>query len=536
MGSALSICEDAQHREPADYTFKPYEWEGEDDKVESSSSSTAKATKGAKGAKESGAQSMIGPASGAKAQKKAPKEAFKEVPPGTTDGLGGTAPDPACVSGVPIVAQPLGAQGKAAGPGDSPPAALAAAPDADGLPAQKAAASAEGASAKGAAKPAAPTAAALPVPAASAPVPAEVGNLPAANGPGEDPAPVGKAGATRAASKAASKAAPKVAATGGGASSSSASADPGPQLAGASNENHLAEEPHSPSSLHAPLPSHEVSRERKTLFKAIAEENYSMRRNFGKVPRTAYVTAEQCDTAATELRSQKKTLFSFSNWTTADAMLYFGKDARNKVVGLSFGNGHQVGGGYKTGSIAQEEDLCRRLPTLYTSLYQSKQHENTYPFGPCTCSSSSEPNRYSDVLFTPGVVVARAGEDVRFELLPRSQQVTVGVVTACAPDVNRKKELFDPELVYRTVKSIFLAPLMCQRDTSTLILGAWGCGAFGGDPTVISELFVKALKTDQLGSYYREVHFAIPGNQADHNARTFRNALRQAKLNVKEYS
>ena len=37
-------------------------------------------------------------------------------------------------------------------------------------------------------------------------------------------------------------------------------------------------------------------------------------------------------------------------------------------VGLNFANAHHAGGGYLRGARAQEEDLCRLMPTLYTAL------------------------------------------------------------------------------------------------------------------------------------------------------------------------
>lgn len=50
------------------------------------------------------------------------------------------------------------------------------------------------------------------------------------------------------------------------------------------------------------------------------------------------------------------------------------------------------------------------------------------------------------------------------------------------------------------MKTIFNAPHIAERGAiDTLILGAWGCGAFGGNPVQIANLFVKALLEDGLG-------------------------------------
>jgi len=42
----------------------------------------------------------------------------------------------------------------------------------------------------------------------------------------------------------------------------------------------------------------------------------------------------------------------------------------------------------------------------------------------------------------------------------------------------------------------------------SIILGAWGCGAFGNDPDGIAALFERALQNNFKGAY-RQVKFAI---------------------------
>merc|ERR1712187_497051 len=190
-------------------------------------------------------------------------------------------------------------------------------------------------------------------------------------------------------------------------------------------------------------------------------------------------------------------------------MLYFASKRGAVVCGLNFANGEKEGGGYKHGATAQEEDLCRRIPTLYTSLYNAAR-DGCYPFGPATCTSPDRPAKYSDVLYTGHLTVARAGEEDGYQLLPKEEQRKVSLVAAAAPNIKFKDEINDTNLIYRTIRSIFIAPKMAEPEVNTLILGAWGCGAFGGDPRVISELFGKALFQENLGQLYREVHIAIP--------------------------
>jgi len=216
---------------------------------------------------------------------------------------------------------------------------------------------------------------------------------------------------------------------------------------------------------------------------------------------------------------------------TADALLYFASKGE-AACGLNFGNGETAGGGYKSGSSAQEEDLCRRIPTLYSSLFNATK-DGLYPFGPCTCSDASKPAKYSDVLFTSGLVVARAGEEDGFAWLPSDRQQAISLVTACAPNIRFAKEVNDPELVYRTIENVFKAPNLVEPELTTLILGAFGCGAFGGNPEEISELFVQALIRDNLGQPYKEVHFAIPQTSpSDNNQEVFRKVFEKYKVDI----
>lgn len=256
----------------------------------------------------------------------------------------------------------------------------------------------------------------------------------------------------------------------------------------------------------------------RKLRAEVAEMNYKMRNSFGAVPSCRYVSFEEILRSRTKVGAMcQAPKITFSKWSKADALLRFASRGRIPC-GLNFANGEQVGGGYKTGALAQEEDLCRRLPNLYTSLLNAKR-DGMYPFGPCTCRTPDRPEKYSDVLFTSDLVVARAAEEQGFELLPREQQVKISLVTAAAPNTNFAKEVYDLRLMRNTVEAIFIAPKLQRKDMNTLILGAWGCGAFGGDPRDISELFASVIH--DMGQLYEEVHFAIPGGRSGPNGKVF---------------
>mmetsp|Transcript_131684 Transcript_131684/g.228160 ORF Transcript_131684/g.228160 Transcript_131684/m.228160 type:complete len:473 (+) Transcript_131684:71-1489(+) len=274
----------------------------------------------------------------------------------------------------------------------------------------------------------------------------------------------------------------------------------------------------------------------KRVMKEVSESNYTLRGNFMPVPRTVAIPPSATERARVSGAGRDPQI-SFSRMTTADAAFHFAVMSPKAVIcALNFANGSQIGGGYKNGAIAQEEDLCRRFPQLYTSLYNASR-EGLYPFGPATCFNVQSPGKYSDVLFTKDVILARANEEDGFAIMEPAMQKKISLVTAAAPNMSEKgkpglaKDLYDRALLYKTVKSIFIAPKMQNEQINTLILGAWGCGVFGGDPRDISELFVQAIQADRLGRLYSEIHFAIPSfNPEDLNSKTFLETLTRHRI------
>jgi uncharacterized protein (TIGR02452 family) len=60
-------------------------------------------------------------------------------------------------------------------------------------------------------------------------------------------------------------------------------------------------------------------------------------------------------------------------------------------------------------------------------------------------------------------------------------------------------------LMHRILKILSVAK---AKGHDSLILGAWGCGAFGNDGNLVAELFHRALTVEFAGSF-KEVTFAI---------------------------
>lgn len=185
---------------------------------------------------------------------------------------------------------------------------------------------------------------------------------------------------------------------------------------------------------------------------------------------------------------------------------------------MSFANAHFPGGGFWFGANAQEESLCRRS-TLYASISSREaacmyRHNNT-----CLCAVESD-----YMLYSPNVCVFMDG---RGELLPKPFMASV--ITVPAP--NRHGAAFFAsgrrigETMLRRIKIMLL--VAAKHGHPNLVLGAWGCGAFGNKPCVVAGLFTQALVEDGFGEMFDEVCFAIRGRTEDAKFLAFKNVLKE---------
>lgn len=180
---------------------------------------------------------------------------------------------------------------------------------------------------------------------------------------------------------------------------------------------------------------------------------------------------------------------------------------------LNFANAHHPGGGFLIGARAQEEALCRGS-TLYASISSEKAKEiyrynNTHP--------SAVESDY--MLLSPEVCVFR---DIGCE--PLERPFMAAVITAPAPN-RRGAALFASE---DRIRETFLRRIRiilrvaADGGCGNLVLGAWGCGAFGNDPLMVAECFRTALVEDGFGRAFATVVFAVYGKPDGPNLRTFR--------------
>jgi uncharacterized protein (TIGR02452 family) len=161
-------------------------------------------------------------------------------------------------------------------------------------------------------------------------------------------------------------------------------------------------------------------------------------------------------------------------------------------LSLSFANGVEPGGGFLHGARAQEEVLCRSS-ALYLTLegdpmYAAHRREPAYESSDWT-------------ILSPDVPVFRRDDGTA---LP--EPWIASFITCAAPYAPKVGQPRSGDLLERRIRRVLEVAHAHAFDT--LVLGAWGCGAFGNDPSRTARDFRTALETTFAGAF-REVVFAI---------------------------
>lgn len=179
-------------------------------------------------------------------------------------------------------------------------------------------------------------------------------------------------------------------------------------------------------------------------------------------------------------------------------------EGRDDVVVLNFASARNHGGGFLGGARAQEEDLCRcsgLYPTLLAPAvqryYQVHRAERSL--------------LYSDhAIYSPRVPWFRtAGRGPLLESV-----FLASVITAPAPNAGPLLRR-DPDAgpaIAETFARRWHNVLAIARDNGhrAVVLGAWGCGAFGNDAEVAAAAALPALGSAAFAGYFDEVVFAVP--------------------------
>lgn len=164
-----------------------------------------------------------------------------------------------------------------------------------------------------------------------------------------------------------------------------------------------------------------------------------------------------------------------------------------KMAILNFASYKEPGGCFLLGSKAQEECLCHES-FLYNVLSEKKEY---YAWNNTKKNKGLYLNR---ALYSPNVIFEHNGRTIACDVITcAAPNKTVAQKYNCVTEEENRIVLKD--------RIRFVLDIAQEKEVDTLILGAWGCGVFGQDPTETAELFKEELEAHPS---FQTVIFAVP--------------------------
>lgn len=197
-----------------------------------------------------------------------------------------------------------------------------------------------------------------------------------------------------------------------------------------------------------------------------------------------------------ELPSNKRVAFAetkvrVTNETTLGASRGL-VERGSRPLALNFANGIQPGGGFLGGARAQEEALCRSS-ALYQTLVGDPMYEEH--------RKRQLPDSTDWAIYSPDVPVFRMDDGTELQ-----HPWLLSFITCAAPYAPVIGQPQAGDLLQKRIHRVLA--IARAYGHSTLVLGAWGCGAFANDPHRTAIDFRQALENDNSGAF-SDIVFAI---------------------------
>lgn len=200
-------------------------------------------------------------------------------------------------------------------------------------------------------------------------------------------------------------------------------------------------------------------------------------------PDASLPTVERASFAETRVR--------VANETTLGASLQFVQSGMRPLA-LNFANGIQPGGGFLGGARAQEEVLCRSS-TLHQTLVDDPMYASH--------RKRPLPDSTDWAIYSPDVPIFRKDDGTQL-----TRPWLLSFITCAAPYAPKIGQPEAGDLLQIRIHRVL--EIARAFGYSSLVLGAWGCGAFHNDPKRTAIDFRDALEGEFAGAF-SDVVFAI---------------------------
>ena len=194
--------------------------------------------------------------------------------------------------------------------------------------------------------------------------------------------------------------------------------------------------------------------------------------------------------------------FAVRNETTLMGAERLAKSQQFQKVGvLNFASAKNPGGGFLSGAQAQEESLARSS-ALYKSLLKGSEYYNFH--------RSYKSLLYSDrMIYSPNCPIFKKDDGTLLE-----EPLLVDFITSSAPNAGAiyKNQPQDADKIRDVLyeRGAKLLSLAVYQGCDALVLGAWGCGVFKNEPSMVAQMFANfLLPNGEFWGRFKSVLFSV---------------------------
>lgn len=213
------------------------------------------------------------------------------------------------------------------------------------------------------------------------------------------------------------------------------------------------------------------------------------------------------------------TMFKVANADCLEAGIRLKKMGYNPAI-LNMASRSTPGGGVLTGAGAQEENIFRRT-NLFQSLYQFTDEATYQPWYEPLVHPHIQRGRYPmdrnfGGIYTPNATLFREGEHAGYRLMEHPVALSfISVAAINRPPLKDATHLADSMVVGTKNKIRTILRIGLRHGHDSLVLSAFGCGAYRNPPSHMARLFHDVFEEPEFKDKYRYVWFAILD---DHNS------------------
>ncbi|CAF3223214.1 unnamed protein product [Rotaria socialis] len=254
-----------------------------------------------------------------------------------------------------------------------------------------------------------------------------------------------------------------------------------------------------------------------------------------------YSNNYQYDTSRQQRSYDQRTKIFVVNGDCLDIVSCFREKYQNcSPVVLNMASATCPGGGWRHGCGAQEENLHRR-----TNLFQCLEDSYQQLVGK---RNWNYPIPEFGGIYSPNVSVFRGSEARGYPFFPNGPEYISFIACAAyaypSTTINKdgEMELYGSDVIHNTMKKMeTILKIALDNEHDTVILSAFGCGAFRNPPRHIAKLFHKLI-SEKYSQSFKYLIFAIiddhnsmKSHNQDGNIKPFADIFNEPILSLDEF-